>query len=106
MYAQTIKFASERNNSHHPKLGRDSSLPALSERQRPARGTDNGQFTQDLTNMTITVQGLIEKLQGYPGDAELAIEASADDQEFSIINFVPSDNKLTIVIRSEEEEEE
>lgn len=56
--------------------------------------------------MTITVQGLIEKLQGYPGDAELAIEASADDQEFSIINFVPSDNKLTIVIRSEEEEEE
>ncbi len=56
--------------------------------------------------MTITVQGLIEKLQSFPGDAEIAIEDSADDQEFSIVNFALGDNKLTIVIRSEEEEDE
>ncbi len=56
--------------------------------------------------MTITVQGLIEKLQGYPGDAELAIENLEDDQQFFIASLAPGDNKLTIVITDQEEEED
>ncbi|MEH1882481.1 hypothetical protein [Nostoc sp.] len=56
--------------------------------------------------MPITVQGLIEKLQGYPGDAEIAIENFADDEEFSIVNFAPSENRLTIVIADRELGEE
>ena len=56
--------------------------------------------------MKFTVQELIEHLHEYPPDAAIAIEAAADDQEFSIVRFVPGDNKLTIVLASAEEEEE
>ena len=56
--------------------------------------------------MTITVQGLIEKLQGYPGDAEIAIENLEDDHEFFIASLGMGDNRLTIVITDQEEEED
>ncbi|MHC5862043.1 hypothetical protein [Nostoc sp.] len=89
----------------HPKPGRDSSLPAMSKRQRPARG-NRQPITQEITNMAITVQELVQKLNEFPADAEIAIENLDDDQEFFIVSFNPGDNRLTIVITDEEEEEE
>ncbi|MCL6754550.1 hypothetical protein KBT16_27655 [Nostoc sp. CCCryo 231-06] len=56
--------------------------------------------------MTITVQELIEKLQGFPAGSAIAIEDLDDDQEFFIASFSPGDNRLTIVITDELEEEE
>ncbi|MEH2414468.1 hypothetical protein [Nostoc sp.] len=53
-----------------------------------------------------TVKELIEKLHEFPPGAEVAIEDFEDDQEFFIISFAPGDNKLTIVISGEEEEDE
>ncbi|MEH1765785.1 hypothetical protein [Nostoc sp.] len=58
--------------------------------------------------MAITVQELVQKLNEFPADAEIAIENLDDDQEFFIVSFNPGDNRLTIVITDElgEEEEE
>ncbi|MEH1805376.1 hypothetical protein [Nostoc sp.] len=38
----------------HPKPGRDSSLPALSDRQRPARGSENLQYVAFIHAECIT----------------------------------------------------
>ncbi|MEH2390033.1 MAG: hypothetical protein V7K14_30570 [Nostoc sp.] len=56
--------------------------------------------------MKVTIKELIEKLHEYPPDAEVALEDLEDDQEYFIISFAPGDNKLTIVISGEEEDEE
>lgn len=58
--------------------------------------------------MIITVQELIGKLQGFPPEAEIAIESSVDDQEFFIASFNLGGNgdDLTIVISGKEEEED
>ncbi|MEH1916980.1 hypothetical protein [Nostoc sp.] len=40
------------NKSYHPKPGRDSSLPALSDRQRPARGSENLQMATENLQRT------------------------------------------------------
>lgn len=55
--------------------------------------------------MTITVQKLIEKLQGFPADSEIAIEDLVSDQEFFLISLSSGDNRVTIVISDEPEEE-
>ena len=56
--------------------------------------------------MTLTVQQLIEKLQGFPADSVIAFEDLEDDQEFFIVSLNPGDNRLTIVISGEDLEEE
>lgn len=56
--------------------------------------------------MKVTVKELIEKLHEFPPDAEVAIESFENHEEFFIISFAPGDNRLTIVISGEEEEEE
>ncbi|WP_196517612.1 hypothetical protein [Nostoc sp. WHI] len=55
--------------------------------------------------MQVTVKELIEKLQEFPQEAEIAIEELENDQEFYIISFHAGDNRVTIVISDEEEEE-
>ena len=54
----------------------------------------------------ITVRELIETLQGFPADAEIVIEDLDDDHEFFIVGVNPGDNRVTIVITDELEEEE
>ncbi|MEH2050079.1 hypothetical protein [Nostoc sp.] len=54
----------------------------------------------------MTVRELIETLQGFPADAEIAIEDLDDDEEFFIVGLNPGDNKVIIVITDELEEEE
>ncbi|MDZ8227567.1 hypothetical protein [Nostoc sp. ChiVER01] len=56
--------------------------------------------------MKLTVQELIEQLQAFPAHLVVNIEAAADGQELSIVNVVAEGNMLTIVTRSQEEEEE
>lgn len=55
--------------------------------------------------MKVTVKRLIEKLHEFPLEAEIAIEAVEDEQEFYIFNFNSDDNILTIVISGEDFEE-
>ncbi|BBD64487.1 hypothetical protein NIES4072_18510 [Nostoc commune NIES-4072] len=55
--------------------------------------------------MTITIQNLIEKLQGFPADSEIAFEDLDSDQEFFLVSLNPGDNRVTIVITAEPEEE-
>ncbi|MHC5823136.1 MAG: hypothetical protein ACYT04_46715 [Nostoc sp.] len=55
--------------------------------------------------MTITVQQLIQKLQGFRDDSLISIR-DTDNDEFFLSNFIPRGNILTIVISTEEEEED
>ncbi|MEH2200945.1 hypothetical protein [Nostoc sp.] len=57
-------------------------------------------------NKAMTVRELIEKLQGFPADAEIAIEDLDDDQEFFIVGLNPGDGRLIVVITDELEEQE
>ncbi|MEH1783362.1 MAG: hypothetical protein V7K67_15460 [Nostoc sp.] len=52
----------------------------------------------------MTVRELIETLQGFPADAEIAMEDLDDDQEFFIVGVNPGDGRVTIVITDELEE--
>lgn len=55
--------------------------------------------------MTITVQELITKLQGFRSDAVIALK-NVDNEDFYILSFVPKGNILNIVISEEPETEE
>jgi hypothetical protein len=56
--------------------------------------------------MIITVQELIEKLQGFPANSVIALEDLYNDVEFFIASFNPGDNRLTIGITDQAEEDE
>jgi hypothetical protein len=56
--------------------------------------------------MKVTVQKLIEKLQGFPANSEIAFEDLVSDQEFFLISLSSGDNRVTIVISDEPEEED
>ncbi|MEH2085991.1 hypothetical protein [Nostoc sp.] len=62
------------------------------------------QLTQQVNNMTKTVQQLVAKLQKYPDNTEVTIQ-DGSDVEFFIVAFEQRSNELAIVISDEEPED-
>ncbi|MHC5832305.1 MAG: hypothetical protein ACYT04_94090, partial [Nostoc sp.] len=56
-------------------------------------------------NMTITIRELLEHLKHYPLETAVVIE-DVDDAEFAIVDFVHSENVLTIKIGEKAYQEE
>ncbi|MEH1959849.1 MAG: hypothetical protein V7L05_08175 [Nostoc sp.] len=55
--------------------------------------------------MTITIRELLENVKHYPLETAIAIQ-DVDDQEFAIVDFVFSENVLTIKIGEKEYDED
>ncbi|MEH2157414.1 hypothetical protein [Nostoc sp.] len=56
--------------------------------------------------MKLTVQELIEQLQGFPPDSAIEFDDLDEDRPIFLVGFNPGGNKLTIVVSSIDRDEQ